>query len=285
MNDCLEEDTIKVISRFLPVLNRMNANKRNELVRCLTEIGKYGVEGFSKRIIYNNGYSSMFCTSKRWAEIKKDSNFLVDFRNHISPELVSQQKNKDHLVSRSKDKLYTPFLRKLDDAGVNNSIITTTFFRDRIELIYLMANPDRPQDRDLILNNIDYISFLQKQMQPALDYISQSVEFKESRELLLNESAMKILWNSQNCSSNSTDIWLEGKRVSITYGELQCLAYLRFGSSNRFISEELNVSVETVKSHLSNLKSKLSIEDRGDLIEIAKLKALIKLSKTLGIYE
>ena len=162
MNDCLEEDTIKVISRFLPVLNRMNANKRNELVRCLTEIGKYGVEGFSKRIIYNNGYSSMFCTSKRWAEIKKDSNFLVDFRNHISPELVSQQKNKDHLVSRSKDKLYTPFLRKLDDAGVNNSIITTTFFRDRIELIYLMANPDRPQDRDLILNNIDYISFFTK---------------------------------------------------------------------------------------------------------------------------
>ena len=122
-------------------------------------------------------------------------------------------------------------------------------------------------------------------MQPALDYISQSVEFKEGRELLLNESAMKILWNSQNYSSNSTDIWLEGKSVSITYGELQCLAYLRFGSSNRFISEELNVSVETVKSHLSNLKSKLSIEDRGDLIEIAKLKTLIKLSKTLGIYE
>ena len=112
MSDCLPAETVKVISKYLPVLERMPSSKRNDFIKGIIEMCKYGIKGFSKRIIYKNGYSSMFCTSLDWYKIKKDSSFLEDFRNHVSPELVQMKKSRNGLVSRSKDKMYTPFLHQ-----------------------------------------------------------------------------------------------------------------------------------------------------------------------------
>lgn len=283
MSDCLSEETIKVISKYLPVLEKMPSSKRNDFIKGIIEMRKYGIEGFSKRVIYKNGYSSMFCTSLNWHKMKKEPSFLEDFRNHLSPELVQIKKNRSSFVSRSKDKIYTPFLKKLENAGVNNSIITTDFYEDRIEIVYLIANPSFPQDRDLILNNMPSISLLQNIMKPALRDITLSQEFQDNKELLLNETAINCLWGIKYQDTIIPNLFISGKEINITYKELECLVYLRFGSSKRFIADRLNISVETVKHHVFNLKLKLSVLERDELIEIAQLKSLINISKTLGL--
>jgi len=283
MSDCLSAETVKVISKYLRVLEKMPSSKRNDFIKGIIEMRKYGVEGFSKRIIYKNGFSSMFCTSLNWYKMQRDFIFLEDFRNHLSPELVQLKRNRSNFVSRSKDKVYTPFLKKLENAGVNNSIITTDFYDDRIEIVYLMANPSLPQDRDLILNNMPSISLLQNIMEPALRDITLSQEFKDNKELLLNKTAINCLWGIKHRDTTIPNLFILGKEIHITHKELECLVYLRFGSSNRFIADRLNISIETVKYHMLNLKLKLSVSERDELIEIAQFKSLINISKTLGL--
>ena len=47
MSDCLSEETIKVISKYLPVLEKMPSSKRNDFIKGIIEMREYGIEGFS----------------------------------------------------------------------------------------------------------------------------------------------------------------------------------------------------------------------------------------------
>ena len=101
MINFLPSETVNVIKEYLPALDRMHPTKKSDLIRGITEMRKYGIEGFSKRIIYKDGQSSIFCTSENWKKIKKDSSFLSDFRDHASLELVMMKKRGGGVVSRA----------------------------------------------------------------------------------------------------------------------------------------------------------------------------------------
>lgn len=283
MSDILPAKIIQVIEDYLPVIASMSARKRNDLISGILQMQKYGVEAFANRVIYPNGYSSMFCTSVNWKKMNRDQNFQNDFINHVSHELVNLYKNKISLVSRSSDKIYNKFLTKLEDAGVNNSVIINEFHKDRIEVIYFMADPAKPEDRDLILNNLELLSFIRKSIKPALNEIFLSKEFEAKKELLLNSSAVDVLWNKLGSINQNINLCLAGQELDLTYRELEYLTLLRFGSSNQFIAQNLKTSVETVKRNLSELKLKFSVSEKNDLIKIAQDSSIINISKVVGI--
>lgn len=283
MSDVLPEKILKVISNYLPVLERMSARKRNDLISGILQMQKYGVEAFSNRIIYPSGYSSIFCTSLNWKKMNRDETFQKELMNHVSFETVNLFKSKSGIVSRSSDKIYNSFLTKLENGGVNNGLNINEFHKRVIEVTYFTANPARPQDRDLILNNLGLLSFIKKNMEPALKEIYLSKEFEANKELLLNVPAIEFIWNKSGNFQKKININILGKDVNLSHREIECLLFLRFGSSNKFIADRLKISVETVKHHLSNLKLKLSVSERKDLIEIAQHVSIINITKNLSI--
>ena len=66
------------------------------------------------------------------------------------------------------------------------------------------------------------------------------------------------------------------KALGITRRELEVLAALCSGASNKAIARELGLSPNTVKSHISSLYSKLEVAGRVAAIEKARFLSLIR---------
>jgi DNA-binding NarL/FixJ family response regulator len=56
---------------------------------------------------------------------------------------------------------------------------------------------------------------------------------------------------------------------------MEVLRLLAQGASNKTISDELVVSVPTVKSHVSHILSKLQVSSRGAAVAVARTRQLI----------
>jgi len=57
-----------------------------------------------------------------------------------------------------------------------------------------------------------------------------------------------------------------GKLNSLSVQERKILAFLKNGATNQEISEEFNIGISTVKSHVSNIFKKLNVKSRKDLM-------------------
>ena len=58
--------------------------------------------------------------------------------------------------------------------------------------------------------------------------------------------------------------------TTLTFREIQVLELISSGASNQQISEQLGVSLYTIKSHVRNLISKLGAKNRRDAVRIAR---------------
>jgi hypothetical protein len=272
----------KIFSEW-SLLTKLPTNKINDLIYRLEQMKEFGVDSFATRIVDKKGRSAMFCTHLFWPELIKDQKIANDFKKHISVELVRSYKNKTKIISRSRDQTYSPFLEQLDKAGQNNSIIINNFLEDKIEITYFMANADTPQHRDLILNNLQRLDYIKAQLQPLFKEIYKSNEFQLKKELLLSNAAINTLWKQEGVKRETVDFILENKNFSLSSREIECLSLLRTGASNRFISDELNISIETVKCHVLHLKSKLQVSSRQELIELSKNESFTNIFKILRV--
>lgn len=273
---------LDAISEYLPIVENIPEKNQKFLIESILKMEAYGVEGYGERIIYPDGYSSLFSTSLKWHDIYQDEEFKKDNISHSSLEMIKMKKMGGGMISRSKDKIDTPFLEKLEKAGVNNSIIRTEFYSNRIEIIYFMANANNPDARDNIINNLESLYLIRNFAKPALQYITQSKLFKSNKEILLNSNALDSLKNSRIYKNKKHNIILSGKEIMLTQRELECLVFLRFGSSNQFIADQLKISVETVKGNISALKLKLLVSEKKHLINIAQCESINNLSKIIG---
>lgn len=268
--DSLSSKVLNKIFTEWPVLETLNVNKINDLVSGLVQMQKFGVNSFAIRTIDKTGQSAMFCTNVSWPLLIQNEDFMKDFKKHISSELVYSYKNKVSIISRSGDKTYSSFLHKLQQAGQNNSIIVNDFYKDKVEITYFMATPEFPQDRDIILNNLQQLNFIKDNLSLVLKEIFKSKEFQLRKQPLLNDSAINIIWDKGIKEQKIVNLFLHNKEIVLTVRELECLSLLIFGASNTFISSTLGISIETVKRHLLNAKSKLGVSSRQELIEVSR---------------
>jgi DNA-binding NarL/FixJ family response regulator len=65
---------------------------------------------------------------------------------------------------------------------------------------------------------------------------------------------------------------------ALTERELDVLRAVAAGNSNKIVADRLNISEETVKSHMRTILSKLSANDRTHAVTIALKRGIIDLS-------
>lgn len=87
-----------------------------------------------------------------------------------------------------------------------------------------------------------------------------------------------IILEKNKFFSNSNDFKPNEKlilQLGLSKRELEVLELMAQGLSNREISENLFVSLNTVKTHISRLFTKLNVKRRTQAIEMAKKSAII----------
>jgi DNA-binding CsgD family transcriptional regulator len=246
----------------------------NLLITSLNKFESCGIDAFGYRLIDKQGKSAVFSTSNNWHNISKDKVFLQNMREHMNLEIPYVKLNRLEFITRSKDKDNTPFLEKLGENGMNNSVINFKFHKNKIELFYFIPPKDKPEFRDVILNNRQYLNHLIKEMLPALLAVSKSKKFQHQKIQLLEENVIKQIWQNQLISqTNMQSIYKKinygEKEILLSPREIECLILLKLGWGNKSIAKQLSLSEFTVKDYISNLKSKFCVLCRDNLIEIA----------------
>ncbi len=74
----------------------------------------------------------------------------------------------------------------------------------------------------------------------------------------------------------ANDARAESQRSLLTLREMQILECLAEGSSNKSVASTLEITEETVKSHLKNLYEKLGASDRAHAVAIALRQTIIE---------
>lgn len=68
-------------------------------------------------------------------------------------------------------------------------------------------------------------------------------------------------------------------RPALSHRELQILAHLVEGNSNKEIADAIHLSPDTVKSHLKNIYQKLNVHNRSQAARVAIREKLVHLSR------
>jgi two-component system, NarL family, response regulator LiaR len=127
-------------------------------------------------------------------------------------------------------------------------------------------------DKVILAIQAGAVSFLLKDVSP--DDLIEAIRAVYHGEARLHPTVVRKLMN-QVASQPGTP-----QRIApdLTGRELDVLRLVAEGMSNREIADQLVISEKTVKTHISNLLSKLSVEDRTRLAIYAIKKGLVEES-------
>ena len=141
----------------------------------------------------------------------------------------------------------------------------------KIEVYYF--NCLNPNDRDLFLNKI---SFLQTSLDGCKTIFRQILDSEEMRFLkvpCLNKEQKEVCFNNgsvKNKTLHGTTIVLDGKKIKLSFVDMECLYYLKFGSSITQIAQCVGRSSSTIKDRIKSLKIKFDVQKKEDLVNIAR---------------
>jgi DNA-binding NarL/FixJ family response regulator len=116
----------------------------------------------------------------------------------------------------------------------------------------------------------------------SIDHLLSSIRAVERGEVALSRKMMRRVLvefaRKEEKPQTSPD-----PLVKLTDRELEVLAYLVAGASNRQIAQNLVISENTVKIHVHNIFEKLKLDNRREVAKFAHLPGLLRLSQSLRL--
>ncbi len=281
----LKPESTEAIIAYQEVLENMPSKDFNSLASFFTKIKEYEVDAFGYRTIDKSGLSAVFSTNTNWSKIKQNADFTKAMLQHMNSELFFVKQRNLKVVTRSEIKTQTTFLKILDQHGINNSIVYYSFNKDIIEIFYYIPSSTAPELNDLILNNIELLVGLTKEISSALTFISSSKEFSAQKTKIIEQEILNFVWKegAVKHSQKKAKICLSGEAMHFTTKEAECLLLLKYGCSNKYIARKLCISEFTVKDRINNLKQKMLVETREDLVKMIQMIPLKYVDKLMEV--
>ncbi len=110
---------------------------------------------------------------------------------------------------------------------------------------------------------------LRPQLDDSLDVVGEFATVGEARAADVHVDAYVVAAEQRDAD--------DGLRESLTERELEVLAHLAEGLSNKAIGERLGISDQTVKFHVASITGKLAVTNRTEAVRRALRLGLIAL--------
>lgn len=132
----------------------------------------------------------------------------------------------------------------------------------------------------LILSTFNEEKFVRDAMSAGADgYLLKNVPLDELENIIRNVCAGKECFSpylvnlgmEERLNKDNS----EQKNYGLTAREIEVLNYISLGTPNKEISEQLFISLETVKSHVKNIYKKLEVKNRVEAVRLASDKRLL----------
>jgi hypothetical protein len=266
--------------RYSAVIDRLSYADKKILFEVIVDMREMGVDEVAHRVVDDEGKSAVFSTSLPWLQGGEDSYFFLELAAHMDFEIPFVKRSGFKYLSRSKDKINTPYTRILDEFKLNNSIMRFNFLNDKVEIFYFLPSFNYPEKRDLILNNIPQLEYLINKIDHILKFISNSREFKASKRQILSRGAIEEIFQpiKKEQTGGVFNVFLNNQKVNLTQREFNCLSVLKTGCTNKIIANTLGISEHTAKDNIESIKQKCFIGKKKTLV------TLLMDNKIVNIY-
>lgn len=161
------------------------------------------------------------------------------------------------------------------DFGITDPCLYDTFFTDNIYTYYMRTVRSRNASLPLRVGNylfsVSPITSIIDSSCPAYRIFDSELSRYEDRNLLLGSiddavACVYIIYSEQQQVQFST---AGLSTMGLTGREVETTEYVAKGMNNTEIAEAMNISENTVKTHLANIYKKLGINYRAELINLA----------------
>lgn len=116
---------------------------------------------------------------------------------------------------------------------------------------------------------IQFITYFQQESQELIYHAKDN-------EILLPAHMLPKVWTSpRKSSTQETELFPIKKRLTLTKRESECANYFCKGYTTKEIAILLNISPRTIETHLDNIKIKLNIKKKSDLIKLCNTDLLL----------
>ncbi len=144
-----------------------------------------------------------------------------------------------------------------------------------------------PEIKVILLTNYDDEEFVMQSIKIGADgYVLKDVKKNDLmniiRNILQGKSYMDPCVTSNVIRRVRENMFRSGKyeeRPDLSQRELQILECVIKGMSNKEISDMVNLSLDTIKTHLKNVYRKLNVSSRSQAIQLAIKENIIHLSR------
>lgn len=154
--------------------------------------------------------------------------------------------------------------------GVLGTKLIKQKFPDTKVLVLTTFNDD-----EYIFNALKYGASGYLLKDTSYDVIANAIKSVNSGNVIMNPSvAAKVINNRNDAQSKNTNDII--KKYNITSREVEIIKQVGLGLSNREIAEKLYLTEGTVKNHITEILSKLSLRDRTQIAIFAFKNEFIK---------
>ena len=156
--------------------------------------------------------------------------------------------------------------------GVHEGFIWQEKVSQDIQRLYFFVS-DSPDIYNDVVNNIEIFKrFLKYFREKNKDVIKiareRKVKISDSREQYFIDDTKKHVSKREQINSLLHTVGLLDKNKNISKREWQCIELLNFGHSANKTGEILGLSQRTIETHFNNVKDKLKVNRKSEILEI-----------------
>lgn len=237
----------------------------NTLPQYLSEALALKVDYIGYREFYDDGTSMAFCSNEEWYNLVEDKETFDSMVIHYSQELMSLNRNGFNYVIRTPACINNQFLRELLLRDMCNSLLIYKKTKKIIRMYAFIASASNLAALNYFFNKWQSFEIIVNTYKDELASIFEKEEYQSLRQPLFDQ---KILNNIFNQIPTSADVTCD----ILTQIEMEYLPLLATRASNKDIAVLFNVSTRTVQYHVSNIKRKLKLNNRLNIIGITQNK-------------
>ncbi|MGV2433285.1 MAG UNVERIFIED_CONTAM: LuxR family transcriptional regulator [Rickettsiaceae bacterium] len=239
-----------------------------------------GISNFGYRKFNLDGTSIGFCTYSEWGKIEDENKFIDSMKKHYTDELNEfAQTGHKFIIRTGTHTKNSYYLETLKNHNMWNSLIVYKVRSSFVEGYYFISSCEHDSILNLFYNKRDYFETLSNNLSEIIRFLELETSYSDYISRLLDGALIRKIV-TKFTSKNFTSI--KFGESSLRKSELKIILMLAQGISRKTIAKDCNISINTVNTHIANVKNKLFLSSKDEIIQFVKELDTDFLSKFYG---